>query len=518
VTLHSKALATCATAGRLLAIAALLGLPSRSDAADAQSTVTLRDALIASLKQSPALRVQAEAVEQKYGLLEQASGAFDWVGTGAAGVTRERTPVFGPLGTSLVDASVQSSYSLGLEKEFRNGISIDPNASVGVTDTQFPAAPTFGLAQVSFVVNVPLLRGLGVDSTGAAEAAARGDVQVARLLYEYALSSQALNLASSYWASRAADLTLEVQRDVERSAERLVASTKVLVESRVFGPAFLLQAEANLRDKRSVRIAAELAARNARFALGQTLGLPATKIGSTPAAVDDFPRLGPSIAPADEMEQIRLIERALGARADMLASRESIVPLNILARAAELNLKPQANLSLSAGYDGLNSGPNPLAPLGRRVTGANGQVGVSFAWPFQNTFQLGVLRQSRGSVRAAEAQAEDLSRQVASDVLNALEEVRLRADGVRSAQETVDLGNRAVAAQNELLKAGEGTIIDVITLQNLLADARTNYISADAGYATAIAQLHYALGSIFTSPNPTSESFSLNDLTALPPP
>lgn len=496
-------------------IAVSLGLSAACAAAPA--TLTLQDAVVISLRQDPALRVQAEAIEQQSGLLGQASGAFDWIGNGGASVSRERTPVIGPAGTSPVDATTQEQYSIGVDKLFRNGISISPTATVAVNGTQSPYAPTYGASQVSFAINVPLLRGLGNDDTGAAEAAQRGDVKVARLLYESALASQALTVASNYWASKAADETLDIQLDVEKGAERLVESTKVLVDGKVFAPAYLLQAEANLRDKRSTRIAAELAAKTARYALGLSMGLRAEQIGSTPGPSDDFPALVPTMEPASGATQNQLINSAIETRPDMLAQRESVVPLNILARAAQLELKPLVNLSLSAGYAGLNSGSSLLLPLNQRITGANGQVGLTYSLPFENTYQLGLLRERRADARVAEAQADDYTRQVANSVLLALESVRLNADNVRSAKETVDLADRALSAQYESLKAGTSTIIDVITLENLSSEARVNYVSAYASYATALAQFRFALGVVFTQPNPTSESFSLSNLTALPP-
>ncbi len=505
---------------------ALLAGEVRAQSVDGPNSISLQQAVVSSLKQDPALRVQAEAIEQKSGLFEQASGQFDWIGLATGEVSRQRTPVLGiptltPTGLVLldpnpVDSTTSTGYTVGVDREFRNGITITPQLSVDVVNSYYPASPAVGVSTASFVISVPLLRGLGNDSTGAAEAAARGDIQVARLLYQHALAEQAYTVAASYWSSRAADEALVVQQDVERGAERLVQSTKVLVDSRVFAPAFLIQAEANLRDKRSSRIAAELTAKISRFDLGQALGLPPQKIGSTPAALDDFPTLVPPIAPADDSVRAPFITQAIAARPDMLASRASLVPLNLLERQAEIDLKPQANLTAGAGYSGINEGNSLVSPINHRATGVNGQVGLNIAWPFHNSYQRGLLRERRGSVRAAQAQADDLERQVAADVLTALESVRLRADGVRSAKETVDLAKRALTAQYESLKAGNSTILDVITLENLSADARISYVSAYAAYATAIAQLHFALGSTFAQSNPTAESFYLNDLTALP--
>ncbi len=477
------------------------------------ATISLRDALGSTLEHSPALRVQKSVIEQKSGLLDQASGAFDWTGTGGVSFNRDRTPVPGLPGTEPVNRTNSTAYNVGVDHLFRNGVSVRPSVNIGVDENLFPASPTYGASQLSVEIIVPLLRGLGHDSTGAAEAAARGDIAVARLLYQHALSAQAFATAANYWTCRRADDTLVVQRDVEQAAGRLVESTKVLVKSGVFPPAYLLQAEANLRDKRTVRINAELDALNARFTLGQSLGLAPEAIAATPAPVDPFPRLASAIAPFDAATRSALIVRALHHRADYRASQQSLVPLNILARQAELNLKPEVNLSASTGYKGLGAGSSPLTALDQRVTGLNGQLGVSFAWPFHNSYQRGLLRERRANQDQAEAETVQLAQGVAGEVLIALEQLRLRADTVRSAAETVDIAKRAVAAQYDQLKTGDGTILDVITLENLYSSARISYIGADASYAIAVAQLRYALGDVFDD---TAPSLTLTDLTTAP--
>jgi len=483
-------------------------------AVPAGPVLTLRHALQATLEQSPALRISAQGIEQRSGVAEQASGAVDWNALAAASVGKDRTPVPGLPGTELVDDSSTVAYSAGVAKQFRNGVVIRPTASVAVQDGHSSPLPSTGVSQLNFQVEVPLLRGLGADSTGAAEAAARGDIEVARLLYEHALAAQAYATALSYWSSRAADETLVMQREVEKASGRLVESTKVLVDTRIFPPAFLLQAEANLRDKRTSRIDAELEARNSRYALGQALGLAPEAIAATPAATDDFPALTPADITIDAARQGALVQRALADRADLRASRASLVPLNILARQAQLDLKPRLDLTLSAGYKGLNLGNDVLAPLTSRLTGANGLVGLSLAWPIQNTYQRGLLRERRGDVQVAGAQADQLAQQIAAEVLVAVERVRLRADAVRSAQETVDIARKALKAQYDQLKAGEGTLLDVISLENLFSGARLRDINARATYAIAIAQLRYALGDVFERTSGTA--FTPADLATLP--
>ncbi|TSJ79020.1 TolC family protein [Rariglobus hedericola] len=479
--------------------------------------LSLRDALTASLRDNPALRVNETVIEQRSGFLDQTAGAFDWNTFATVAATENRTPLAPVIpGSTPTAHSHGLTYTAGVSRLLRNGVVLRPNAAVSVDDQVSPVSSAAGRSSVNFEILVPLLRGLGRDSTGAVEAAARGDVKVAKLLYQHALSTQAFNTAVSYWSSRAADDAYLVQRDVERSAARLVESTKVLVDSRIFPPAYLLQAEANLREKRTVRINAELESRSARFTLGQQLGLAPEQIAETPAPNDGFPPVTEAGALTSDAMRTPMIRRALVARADYVASQESLVPLNLLARQAQIDLKPRLDLTVSAGYRGLSNDDNATDPLRERMTGGNGLVGLSLDWPFNNSYQRGLLRERRANIAQVEAQTIQLSQLIAGQVLLALEQVRLRADAVRSAQDTVDLSKRALAAQYEQLKTGDGTILDVISLENISSGARIRYINAHASYATALAQLRFTLGLIFKETGIAGASLSLEDLTTQP--
>src|SRR5690606_39808842 len=59
-----------------------------------------------------------------------------------------------------------------------------------------------------------------------------------------------------------------------------------------------------------------------------------------------------------------------------LASRESLVPLNLLARQAVIDLKPRLDLSVSVGYRGLSDNNDAVSPLHDRMTGGNGRLGL----------------------------------------------------------------------------------------------------------------------------------------------
>jgi outer membrane protein TolC len=351
---------------------------------------------------------------------------------------------------------------------------------------------------------------------GAAEAAARGDVEVARLLYRHALAEQAFNTVRAYWSARAAQAAVAVQRDDEARAQRLHDGIRVLVETRIFAPNILLQSEANLRQKSTSTHAAELTALDATFTLGRIMGLPAAELARAVAPDQALPADITSTAAAeDAARRVRWIERALRQRADFLAVRQSEVPLRVLAQQAELDLKPRVDLSVRGGYAGLSRGHSVIEPLTQRLTGANGELGVMLEWPGANTYQRGLLRSRRAAMRQAELTTAQLQSDIAADVCAALAEVRLRAETMRNAGATAAIARKAVEQEQRRLQTGEATVLDVINLENLMSSARLSQIDAQAGYAIAVARLRYAVGEVFL-PDQADRSFPLADLTQLP--
>lgn len=469
-----------------------------------------------ALAQSPAVRVREAEVDRREGVREQTSGEFDWYATGAVSRIKERTPTVDALGRDAVTSGDTTAYSVGVTRKLRNGVIVQPSIEVGVPEFHSPAAPTFGASNLNLEIVIPLLRGLGADSTGAVEAAARGDVEVARLLYRHALSQQAFGAVEAYWAARAAGAALALRRDDEARAQRLHDGIRVLVDTRIFPPNILLQSEANLRQKATSRQQAEMEALDARFGLGRVIGL--TPLEMVEAPPPDAPLPGQDVLPASmptDAARTAWIQRALRQRSDFLAASQSEVPLRILARQAETDLKPRVDLNVRGGYAGLNRGESLLSPLSQRLTGANAEVAVAFEWPAANTYQRGLLRERRAAQRQAELTTAQAQSDIAAEVLSALSEVRLRAETMRNAAATAEIARRAVEQEQRRLQTGEATVLDVINLENLMSSARLSEIDAQAGYAIAVARLRYAVGEIFSAEQ-ADGAFQLTNLITPP--
>jgi outer membrane protein TolC len=499
-----------------LGFAVLVAASRAAEPTATRPQFTLDAAVRKALAQSPALRVQEAEIDRREGVREQASGEFDWFTSAAVSRVRERTPTVDPLGRDAVTAGDTTGYSVNVTRKLRNGIVVQPSVEVAVGEPDAPPGPSLGASNLNLQIVVPLLRGLGNDTTGAAEAAARGDVEVARLLYRHALARQAFDTARAYWSARAAQGALAVRKDEEQRAQKLHDGIRVLVDTRVFPPNLLLQSEANLRQKSTSRQDAELAALNAGFELARIMGLQPAELIGAPAPDQPLPE-NITLTGGVQVDRARgqWIERAFRQRPDYLATKQSEVPLRLLARQAELDLKPRVDLNVRGGYAGLNRGNELFAPLSQRLTGANGEVAVVLEWPVQNTYQRGLLRERRAAQRQAEFTTTQAQSDIAADVSSALAEVRLRADTVRNAAATADIARKAVEQEQRRLQTGEATVLDVINLENLLSSARLSQIDAQAGYAIAVARLRFSVGEIFTGEN-ADRSFQLSDLTQPP--
>jgi outer membrane protein TolC len=491
-----------------------LGLRA-DDRPGAAPLLSLDAAIQRALKNSPALQVNEVEVDRRQGLLEQTSGSFDWITSGSIVREKVRTPAFDSFGRDTVSDADNTSYTVATTRKLRNGVVIQPSADVSVVEPGSSASSAYGTSRLSLQIVVPLLRGLGRESAGASEAAARGDVEVGRLLYRHALSEHAYNTAAAYWQARAADAATAVRRDDELRAKKLHEGIKVLVNARVFAPNLLLQSEANLLEKSTATRSAELDAQSARFTLASVIGLPLAELVDAPVPTNPLPETAAVLADAVPSERLRWVERALNRRSDYLASRQSQVPLRLLTRQAEIDLKPQIDLNVRGGYAGLDTGSNLVSPLSRRLTGANGQVGLSIEWPGSNTYQRGLLRSRRASERQALLTTAQMQINVAADVCLALEEVRLRSQMMRDAAATAEIARKAVEQEQRKLQTGEATVLDVINLESMLSSARLSKIDAQSGYAIAVARLRFAIGEIFTS-DKADHSFQLANLGELP--
>lgn len=418
--------------------------------------------------------------------------------------------------------------NLQLSKLFRSGVALTPFLEASYEHTQFkgrrngffedrldqngqPEVTEFGTplrrfvdfggkniedlyrAEVGFDVNIPLLRGRGVESVGASERAAEVDVTASELAMRHGSSLSVLGTSLAYWQLFAAQERVAV---LERSVElqsRLVGVTDQLIEGEVLPRVERARALAGQANARAQLDAARRDLVSARLALARAMGVDVESEANAPLAAGPFPG-APAVETLRALDPAALAAQALELRADRLAARELIRSGQILSVAARRELASRLDLalSLSAGSIGEKSFSNAID----RWTGPNGAFAFAYERSLGNNSRLGRLGQSESIVRQREIAAADLERNIRIGVVQtvaALEEAIAR---LAAAEEASGHFQATVDAEIEKLGLGASTLIDAIVTEQQKTGADLAVLAARQQVATLLAQLRFETGTL----------------------
>jgi outer membrane protein TolC len=119
-----------------------------------------------------------------------------------------------------------------------------------------------------------------------------------------------------------------------------------------------------------------------------------------------------------------------------------------------------------------------------------------FSFPLFNRTARGNYVQASANLDRSIITLKQTEESVALDVRNAIRQVQNSLRSIESAKVAVQLNEELLRQQNERLKVGVGTTLDVIQAQRDLVNAKTQEIQAIVNYNIALAQVEHARGTI----------------------
>ena len=219
-----------------------------------------------------------------------------------------------------------------------------------------------------------------------------------------------------------------------------------------------------------------------RGTIATTMGLPAT----TPFEVGDLPADVPTEQVSDTVEA--LIARATGDRPDLAAARAAVEQAH--ARVALVRAQGLPTIGLGASVapvftHGLSQHTTPYS------------AGVSFRFPlfsgFRNTYDI---RAAEIGTQLAAENARGLEQQIGLqvwtsyyDLQTAVQRLKTSRALLRDAQESDDVALGRY-------RAGIGSILDLLTAQAALENARAEEVQARTDWFLSVAQLAHDTGSL----------------------
>ncbi len=413
-----------------------------------------------------------------------------------------------------VNETLTTAFDLRLTKMFRNGMVLEPGLILDAVQDNFVgkgAKPGYGgkglpdsvRSILGLTLDIPLGKGRGEVSTGAAEKAARASADAALADEAFAVAVSVENTTLAYWNLAAAQALLELMKESEAVQAQLLETGEALVEADEYPSADLHFVRGRLELTRGRVASAQEGVVNARLALAKAMGRKLTKLDQAPTAADALPVI-PAPAAEPPLAVDELVAEAMERRFDVVAAGYRVGAASTLAKAASFDLKRRVDLQLAFVYTGLEEGGNVMSldglvsgwwnAVSDFTAGPSFRITLDFELPFGNHAAKGRSAQSFALERTSRIEERDLEReitnavdQLAASLGQAIEEGRRRNVSVARFAD-------ALASDIELFKAGEGNSVDVILAQEQQVNEELSLVRVRHAMALLATQLSFETG------------------------
>ena len=351
--------------------------------------------------------------------------------------------------------------------------------------TKLKTAPSLGRTAVTQSVYGPTfnLNWLLLDFGGRSGSvgSARDELLAADWTHNAAIQDVVLTVQTTYFGYIGTRALVESQRTTLAEADSNLAAAQQRHDVGLATIADVLQA-------RTARSQAELALettsgalQTARGALAVSMGFPA----NLPYDIDSVPLPTPPPGVAESLDS--LINRALAARPDLAAARAQADAARdrvSIARGAAL---PALSVTGSAGETYFANRPP--------IPGASYSIALGIEIPlFAGGAHFYGIKSAQAAADAARASAEGQAQLVISQVFTSFYDLQTATQRVRTTDDLLASARQSEQVALGRYKAGAGSVLDLLTAQSALADARAQQVTAHFGWYAALAQLAHDVG------------------------
>ena len=328
--------------------------------------------------------------------------------------------------------------------------------------------------------------------------AAREALYAANFQYNRTLQTVVLSVQRSYYNLDAAQAAVAAEeaslKDAQAGLDAAEAKQRVglsPIQDVLTARANLLQEQYRLETARSL-------VETARANLAQAIGR--RDIGSIEIKAPDMNALG-----ADPMAQIKdFVDRGLSARPDLQAAYANVRANEASARSAERSLLPR----VVAGFGG------DLTKIdGFAGTEDNYLASLRLSWDIFDGFKKeATVLENRAKLEAARRDAVAAELGVVSEIWTEYYSSKTSLEQLKSADGLVNATNAAWQAIDTGYRTGLNSILDLLSAQKDLANARVARIRSQNEYITALLRLQYAVGGLDLMPPATAPTPVFKDV------
>jgi outer membrane protein TolC len=469
--------------------------------------LTLADAVQRTVEHNPDLTIVRLDTEVEAARVGESRGAYAPVFSTTLGRSRNVTP---PTNYLLGDAGVDvkdwfSTTGVRQRLPWGSGTwSVSWDSARTTTNNPIATVDPNLQSGVVFAFSQPLLRDRRIDEARAQYIIARRGQDSSELRFRESVVRTLATVKRAYWTFKASIANVGVQQRSLELSQELARQNRVRVEAGQLPPLDLVQAEAEVAQRREGLIQAKAIADDAEDHLRRLIMDPgdAAFWNARLDPVDDPPE------PAGSPDVDAAVANALSARYDLARAGHDLENAKTSVDYLNNQRLPDVRVETSYGGSGLGgiqllrTGTFPGSVVGTRDRSFGDALGQSFT-PDYPAWSLGVtvsypLGHSYEDASAARAQVErkQAEARIASLRLEVAESVRQAARRTRSAAERVDAARAGATLAEQRFKdedrrysAGLSTTFLVTQAQRDLLQAQVTVLQTTLDYQSAIVDL-----------------------------
>ena len=392
------------------------------------------------------------------------------------------------------------TYKMGIQGKFATGIQYTLGAGFtrSWTDQKnnmwgnplYSAATTVSL-------EIPILRGFGVDVNMAPVRVARNNWRIAKESLDDYMQSFITQIVAYYWTlyywreqTGAEEYTLELAKNLlyvtsNKRAVGLVASNEVIqAEARIAS-----QEQRLLSSRNSIRDSED----NLRYIINFEMNDLYRPKALRPYQYHLVPLEKPQVTDVT-LNEADLIETALIKRKSLEVAKLQLKNAKENLKVAKSNLLPKLSVVTEAGMTGVGNTHDRAFTDEASGRHLNWMVGLDFVTPVFFWSFVGDYRQAKYAKEQATLSVENVQQSIAIEVRTAIRAVQTNRKRITAAREATRLAYEQLYYEQEKYKAGLVTTYEVLELQTDLAQALSDEIKALVDWRISMSELSRAVG------------------------
>jgi len=487
-----------------------LGEPAhlKSFVVDGKLRLSLRDAIVLTLENNSAVRIQETQVEPLKFALLGAHAPFDPVLTALYNVNSSSSAPFTQLqgtGASSTFISTTQNAQFNYTQTFETGTIVQAglNSNNNYANSSFYLFNPYITSTLNFQFTQPLLKNGWVFANRAPLTIARRNLQQSQATFVAEVNTNVLQAVTQYWAVIEARGNLDVARSSMDAAEATYKRDKRALELGALPPLDIYRSESQVASRRVQVIQSEYTLKQAEDALRMTIGTDQDPyFQALDLELTERPEPEGDLRTIDASSALQL---ALIKRPEFDAAQAALANDETRIRLAHNHLLPE--LDLSGQYISNGLGGTQFNDAGHKITSSSLNQLFGFTYPTYYA-QLSLTLPIKNRAAKAEMGTALVSRrndlynqrqireQVTLDVSNAVHQLEQAKLSIAAGKEALDLAQKTMAAEQRKYDLGSETIFFVLEAQTELASAQLGLLQAEVNYQLAVAGVDHATGEL----------------------